>query len=168
MIGATLQAGRSERTHERVAAIETEKPRTPDYELTQRAAGGDMKAFEELYQRHNRRVYSLCLRMTGNVVEAEDLAQEVFIQLCRKVGSFRGETAFTTWLHRLTLHQVLMHFRKRGVRLEQTTDKGEVPVCIVKGTENPNAMPAVDRIAWDNSIAQLSSVSKMVFTLYGI
>jgi RNA polymerase sigma-70 factor (ECF subfamily) len=95
-----------------------------------------MQAFEELYQRHNRRVYSLCLRMTQNVSEAEDLAQEVFIQLFRKIGSFRGESAFTTWLHRLTVNQVLMHFRKRGVRMEQTTEDGETPIQIVKGTEN--------------------------------
>src|ERR1700731_2727886 len=125
---------------EPVAASETETPRTPDYELTKRAAEGDMQAFEELYQRHNRRVYSLCLRMTGNVTEAEDLAQEVFIQLFRKIGSFRGESAFTTWLHRMTVNQVLMHFRKLRVKLEQTTDEGEAPVQIVNGTQNPNHM----------------------------
>ena len=164
MSRATLQTGRSAQTKELVAAIDTETPRIADYELTQKAAEGDMKAFEELYQRHNRRVYSLCLRMTGNVVEAEDLAQEVFIQLFRKIGSFRGESAFTTWLHRLTVNQVLMHFRKRGVRLEQTTEEGEVPVQIVKGTENPNAMPVVDRIALDKAIAQLPPV----FTLHDI
>src|SRR5436305_6230368 len=115
-------------SREQVAVTETETPRTSDYELTQKAADGDMKAFEQLYQRHNRRVYSLCLRMTQNVTEAEDLAQEVFIQLFRKIGSFRGESAFTTWLHRLTVNQVLMHFRKRAVRREQTTADGEVPV----------------------------------------
>ncbi|HZG52864.1 MAG TPA: sigma-70 family RNA polymerase sigma factor, partial [Pyrinomonadaceae bacterium] len=65
-----------------------------DHALAQRAAGGDLSAFEELYERHNRRVYSLCLRMTQNVAEAEDLAQEAFIQLFRKIGSFRGESAF--------------------------------------------------------------------------
>src|SRR5207248_5537012 len=75
-----------------------------DYELTTRSATGDASAFEELYSRHSRRVYSLCLRMTANTAEAEDLAQEVFIQLHRKVGSFRGESAFTTWLHRLTVN----------------------------------------------------------------
>jgi RNA polymerase sigma-70 factor (ECF subfamily) len=165
---ATLQTDRSAHTKELVAAIDTETPRTPDYELTKKAAEGDMKAFEELYQRHNRRVYSLCLRMTGNVVEAEDLAQEVFIQLFRKVGSFRGESAFTTWLHRLTVNQVLMHFRKRGVRLEQTTEGGEVPVQIVKGTENPNAMPVVDRIALDKAIVQLPPGYRTVFTLHDI
>ena len=103
-----------------------------------------MAAFEELYQRHNRRVYSLCLRMTGNVSEAEDLAQEVFIQLFRKIGSFRGESAFTTWLHRLTVNQVLMHFRKRGVRMESTTDDGELPILIAVGTDRPSHMPIID------------------------
>lgn len=127
-----------------------------------------MLAFQELYERHNRRVYSLCLRMTTNTAEAEDLTQEVFIQLFRKIGSFRGESAFTTWLHRLTVNQVLMHFRKRGVRLEQTTDDGDVPIQIVKGTENPNAMPIVDRIALDKAIAQLPPGYRTVFTLHDI
>src|SRR5918999_929529 len=168
MSRATLQTERSAHTKELVAAIETETPRTPDYELTKKAAEGDMKAFEELYQRHNRRVYSLCLRMTGNVVEAEDLAQEVFIQLFRKIGSFRGESAFTTWLHRLTVNQVLMHFRKRGVKMEQTTDDGETPVQIVRGTEDPNHMPVVDRIALDKAIAQLPPGYRTVFVLHDV
>ena len=151
-----------------MTATETEKPKVTDYALAQKAAEGDMLAFEELYERHNRRVYSLCLRMTSNIAEAEDLAQEVFIQLFRKIGSFRGESAFTTWLHRLTVNQVLMHFRKRGVRLEQTTDDGETPVQIVKGTENPNAMPVVDRIALDKAIAQLPPGYRTVFVLHDI
>src|SRR5947199_2870551 len=138
-----------------MAASETETPRTPDYQLAQKSAEGDMQAFEALYQRHNRRVYSLCLRMTQNVSEAEDLAQEVFIQLFRKIGSFRGESAFTTWLHRLTVNQVLMHFRKRSVRDEKTTEEGETPEQVVTGTDNPNSMPVVDRIALDKAIAQL-------------
>jgi RNA polymerase sigma-70 factor (ECF subfamily) len=156
------------RADEHVTAAENEKPQSTDYELAQKAAQGEMGAFEELYQRHNRRVYSLCLRMTGNVSEAEDLAQEVFIQLFRKIGSFRGESAFTTWLHRLTVNQVLMHFRKRGVRMEQTTEDGETPVQIVKGTENPNAMPVVDRIALDKAIVQLPPGYRTVFTLHDI
>ena len=75
-----------------MTAAETETQQETDYALAQKAAQADMAAFEQLYQRHNRRVYSLCLRMTSNVSEAEDLAQEVFIQLFRKIGSFRGET----------------------------------------------------------------------------
>jgi RNA polymerase sigma-70 factor (ECF subfamily) len=139
-----------------------------DYALAQQAAAGDMPAFEELYARHNRRVFSLCLRMTGSVPEAEDLAQEVFIQLYRKIGSFRGESRFTTWLHRLTVNQVLMHFRRRGVKMEQTTDDGETPVQIVKGTEDPNRMPVVDRIALDAAVAQLPPGYRTVFVLHDV
>ena len=127
-----------------------------------------MAAFEQLYERHQRRVYSLCLRMTGNVAEAEDLAQEAFIQLYRKIGSFRGESAFTTWLHRLTVNQVLMHFRKKGVRLEQTTDDGDVPVQVVKGTENPNQMPVIDRIALERAIDKLPPGYRAVFVLHDV
>jgi len=151
-----------------VSAAETETNQTSDHALARRAAEGDMPAFEELYQRHSRRVYSLCLRMTGNVSEAEDLTQEVFIQLFRKIGSFRGESAFTTWLHRLTVNQVLMHFRKRSVKLEQTTDEGDTPVQVVRGTENPNQMPVVDRIALDKAIQQLPPGYRTVFILHDI
>ena len=139
-----------------------------DYELAQSASVGDISAFELLYERHNRRVYSLCLRMTQNASEAEDLAQEVFIQLFRKIGSFRGESAFTTWLHRLTVNQVLMHFRKRGVRMEQTTEDGETPVQVVRGTENPMQMPVVDRIALDKAIGQLPPGYRTVFILHDV
>jgi RNA polymerase sigma-70 factor (ECF subfamily) len=151
-----------------VTAAETDNVQTSDYALAQKAASGDMEAFEALYERHNRRVYSLCLRMTQNASEAEDLAQEVFIQLFRKIGSFRGESAFTTWLHRMTVNQVLMHFRKRSVKLEQTTEEGETPVQVVKGTENPNNMPVVDRIALDKAIEQLPPGYRTVFTLHDI
>lgn len=127
-----------------------------------------MPAFEELYERHNRRVYSLCLRMTQNVTEAEDLMQEAFIQLFRKIGSFRGDSAFTTWLHRLTVNQVLMHFRKRSVKLEKTTEEGETPEQVVIGTGNPNQMPVVDRIALDQAIAQLPPGYRAVFVLHDV
>jgi RNA polymerase sigma-70 factor, ECF subfamily len=146
----------------------TDNKKATDYELSQAASKGDMPAFEELYDRHSRRVYSLCLRMTANTAEAEDLAQEVFIQLFRKLGSFRGESAFTTWLHRLTVNQVLMHFRKKGVKMEQTTDDGETPVQIVAGTENPDAMPVVDRIALDIAVSQLPPGYRTVFVLHDV
>jgi RNA polymerase sigma-70 factor (ECF subfamily) len=155
-------------TTELVTAAETETSPTSDYALAQAASRGEMTAFEQLYSRHNRRVYSLCLRMTQNQSEAEDLAQEVFIQLFRKLGSFRGESAFTTWLHRLTVNQVLMHFRKRSVKLEQTTEEGETPVQVVVGTSNPNQMPVVDRIALDKAISQLPPGYRTVFVLHDV
>lgn len=139
-----------------------------DTSLAQAAGWGDMSAFEELYNRHHRRVYSLCLRMLQNPVEAEDLTQEVFIQLYRKIGSFRGDSAFTTWLHRMTVNQVLMHFRKRSVKFEKTTEEGETPVQMVSGTENPNKMRIVDKIALDSAIEQLPPGYRSVFVLHDI
>ena len=146
----------------------TETTALSDHALARAASQGDMSAFEELYQRHNRRVYSLCLRMTHNVSEAEDLAQEAFIQLFRKIGSFRGDSAFTTWLHRLTVNQVLMHFRKRSVKLERTTEEGETPIQTVQGTENPNKMSVLDRISLDRAIQQLPPGYREVFVLHDV
>lgn len=141
---------------------------TSDYELTQAAARGEMAAFEALYERHYRRVYSLCLRMVANPTEAEDLTQEVFVHLFRKLGSFRGESAFTTWLHRLTVNHVLMHFRKKGVRLEKTTEEGEMQDIVQAGSERPESMPVIDRIALDKAIAQLPPGYRSVFVLHDV
>ncbi|MFN2497756.1 MAG: RNA polymerase sigma factor [Pyrinomonadaceae bacterium] len=148
--------------------LEAETAPLSDRALAVAAGGGDMGAFEQLYARHHRRVYSLCLRMTQNVAEAEDLAQEAFIQLFRKIGSFRGESAFTTWLHRLTVNQVLMHFRKRSVKVERTTEEGDTPEQIVRGTENPNKMRVLDRIGLDDALKQLPPGYRSVFVLHDI
>ncbi len=139
-----------------------------DLQLARSAAHGDMGSFEELYKRHHRRVYSVCLRMLQNTSEAEDLTQDVFIQLYRKIGSFRGDSAFTTWLHRMTVNQVLMHFRKRTVKFEKTTEEGETPDQIVTGTANPERMRIVDKIALDNAIEQLPDGYKNVFVLHDV
>jgi RNA polymerase sigma-70 factor (ECF subfamily) len=139
-----------------------------DFDLAQVASRGNMVAFEEIYRRHHRRVYSICLRMLQNASEAEDLTQDVFIQLYRKIGSFRGDSAFTTWLHRMTVNQVLMHFRKRTVKFEKTTEEGETPVQIVSGTANPEKMRIVDKIALDNAIEQLPTGYKNVFVLHDV
>src|SRR5215211_5776441 len=93
----------------------------------------ERNTFQELYQTHRQRVYSICLRMTADAAEAEDLTQDVFLHLFRTIGSFRGESAFTTWLHRLTVNLVLMHFRKRQSRPEFTSQDEETPDQIVKG-----------------------------------
>jgi RNA polymerase sigma-70 factor (ECF subfamily) len=141
---------------------------TPDIDLCAMATAGNMAAFELLYVRYHRRTYSLALRMTGSQTEAEDLTQEVFIQLFRKIGSFRGDSAFSTWLHRMTVNQVLMYFRRRSVKKERTSDDGEIPEQTVNGTANPNKMPVVDRIALKNAIAELPAGYKRVFVLHDI
>jgi RNA polymerase sigma-70 factor (ECF subfamily) len=140
----------------------------PDFALCQMAASGSIAAFEIIYQRYHRRTYSLCMRMTNSQTEAEDLTQEVFIQLFRKVGSFRGDSAFSTWLHRLTVNQVLMHFRRRSVKNEKVSDDGEMPEQTVHGTANPNKMQVVDRIALKNAIAQLPNGYRNVFVLHDV
>ncbi len=141
---------------------------TPDFELCKMATAGNIAAFELLYKKYSRRTYSLCLRMTNSQTEAEDLTQEVFIQLFRKIGSFRGDSAFSTWLHRLTVNQVLMHFRRRSVKNERTSEDGELPEQTVHGTANPGKMPVIDRIALKNAIAELPNGYKRVFVLHDI
>ena len=140
----------------------------PDLELCRLAADGDLAAFEVIYERYNRRTYSLCLRMLGNQTEAEDLTQDVFVQLYKKIGSFRGDSAFSTWLHRMTVNQVLMHFRKRSVKSEKTSEDGELPDQAVAGTANPNRMPVVDRIALKIAISKLPKGYKNVFMLHDV
>jgi RNA polymerase sigma-70 factor (ECF subfamily) len=149
------------------AATET-NPKVSDFELAQRSAAGDREAFEQLYHRHFRRVFALCLRMTSNPSTAEDLTQEVFIHLFNKIGSFRGDSAFTTWLHRMTVNHVLMYFRKSSTRSELLTMEGETPVQIVRGTENQDKMPIVDRIALEKAISELPPGYRSVFVLHDV
>lgn len=132
------------------------------------ASTGDMEKFEEIYGLHHKRVYSICFRMLQNTADAEDLTQQVFIQLFRKLHTFRGESSFTTWLHRLTVNQVLMHFRRRVVKIEKTTEDGSTPVRIVTGTENPGRMAVIDRIALNQAIAQLPLGYRIVFILHDV
>lgn len=139
-----------------------------DFDLAQKSAAGDMSAFETLYHRHFRRIYAVCLRMLGNPTEAEDLTQETFINLHRKISSFRGESAFTTWLHRMAVNQVLMYFRRKKSRPEFTTTEGETPVQIVQGTANPNAMPVIDRISLENAITKLPPGYRNIFVLHDV
>jgi len=136
------------------------------------AKKGDARSFEALYDLHKRRVYSLCLRMTGNVAEAEDLTQEAFLQLYRKVATFRGESAFSTWLHRLSVNVVLMHLRKKGlpeVSLEQTLDPepDEGPKREF-GTADLALKGAIDRVNLERAIADLSPGYRTIFVLHDV
>src|SRR5579863_1624587 len=100
----------------------------PEEEVIRQAQEGNAGAFEQLYRRYRRRVYSLCLRMVKNDSEAEDLTQEAFLLLFRKIHTFRGESKFSTWLHRLTINLALMRLRKKRyqeVSLEETLESDE-------------------------------------------
>ena len=137
----------------------------PDAQL---AAAGDVDAFEKIYRRHHQPVYLLCLRMVRDASQAEDLTQEVFIQLFRKIHTFRNDSLFSTWLYRLTVNQVLMYFRKPIVKTERTTDDGEPPIRIANGTENPSRISLIDRIALNEAIAQLAPGYRMVLILHDV
>ncbi|HEX5732731.1 MAG TPA: RNA polymerase sigma factor [Blastocatellia bacterium] len=139
-----------------------------DLELARAAAAGDATAFEKLYEQHSRRVYSLCLRMVASAPLAEDLTQEVFLQVYRKIGSFRGDSAFTTWLHRLTVNQVLMHFRKRGVKLERTSEEGDFTDVVETPLQSTRRISMIDRLALEKAIEQLPPGYRTVFTLHDI
>jgi RNA polymerase sigma-70 factor (ECF subfamily) len=132
------------------------------------AAAGDLKAFEDIYRTYYRRVYSRCLRMTRNVSEAEDLTQDVFVQLFRKLNTFRGESSFSTWLHRMTVNAVLMHFRKPIVKLEQTTDDGADPHELLGESRGSFKPSVIDRISLDEALAKLAPGYRAVFILHDL
>lgn len=136
-----------------------------------RAQRGEESAFSEIFEAHKRRVYSLCLRMTGNTAEAEDLSQEAFLQLFRKIATFRGESAFSTWLHRLVVNVVLMRLRKKGlqqVSLDETDNSQEEPVKRDYGDDDRRLLGSVDRISLARAIEQLPTGYRTVFVLHDI
>lgn len=128
----------------------------------------DLPPFEELFKLHHGKVYAVCLRMTGNSAEAEDLSQEVFVQVFRKLGAFRGESAFTTWLHRLTVNQVLMYFRKSRRRREHLTEDGELPDLTGNGRHEQMSFPILDRLALNEAIVKLPPGYRAVFVLHDV
>jgi RNA polymerase sigma-70 factor (ECF subfamily) len=138
-----------------------------------RAQAGDAEAFEYLYELHGRRVYALCLRMVGNPSDAEDLMQEAFLQLFRKIGTFRGESAFSTWLHRMTVNVVLMRLRKKSLpvaSLEETTEPDEDTGGPRKdlGAPDLRLSGAVDRVNLERSIEKLPPGYRTVFVLHDV
>ena len=141
-------------------------------EVISKAQAGDIECFEALYNRHKRRVFSLCLRMTSNHAQAEDFTQEAFLQLYRKIGSFRGESAFSTWLHRLSVNIVLMHFRKKGlpeISLEEALapQQEEAPRKDL-GRRDDVLHGSIDRITLERAIADLPPGYRIIFVLHDV
>lgn len=126
-----------------------------------------MRALGELYERHKHRVYAVCTRMTRSPADADDLTQEVFLHLVRKIGSYRGESQFTTWLHRLTVNCVLMYFR-RPSRRENNFSELENVISIAPRLVMPQPSRIADRIAFKTAIAQLPRGCRTVFVLFEI
>jgi RNA polymerase sigma-70 factor (ECF subfamily) len=140
-------------------------------ELIERAKLGDAQAFQALYDKHKRRVYSLCLRMTANTAEAEDLTQEAFLQLYRKIGTFRGESAFSTWLHRLSVNVVLMQLRRKSlpvVSLEETTQGEEDTPKKDFGAEDLALAGSIDRLQLQKAVDDLPPGYRTIFVLHDV
>jgi len=140
-------------------------------EAIERAKQGDAEAFEFLYGLHKRRVYSLCLRMTSNAAEAEDLTQEAFLQLFRKIGTFRGESAFSTWLHRMAVNVVLMQLRKKSlpvVPLDDTLETEEESPKKEPGAPDIRLAGAVDRLQLQRAIDHLPPGYRTIFVLHDV
>ncbi len=130
----------------------------------ERAQAGELGAFEELYRLHRGRVYALCLRMSGNALEAEELTQDAFVRAWEKLDSFRGSSAFSSWLHRLTVNVILGRWRARGRHRERV-----VAIADVQGLADPQHDPK-PRLAVDleSAIAGLPAGARTVFVLHDV
>ena len=142
-------------------------------QIIRRAQDGDPAMFESLYRMHSRRVYALCLRMVGNTTDAEDLTQETFLLLFRKIHTFRGESAFSTWLHRLAVNLVLMRLRKKSpamVSIEATPDPNDETVSPSIDVGAPDLLleGSIDRINLERCIKQLPTGYRTIFVLHDI
>lgn len=130
--------------------VSLERPAlTDEADWIAKAKRSDAGAFERLYRMHLDRVYGLCLRMTGNVSEAEDCAQEAFIQAWTKLDKFRGDSAFSTWLHRIAVNAVLGRIRKskrEQDRIKVAFEQSSSPVSVADNGELRDLSEAVDRL----------------------
>src|SRR6202789_1746357 len=142
-----------------------------DEDVVRMAQQGDVAAFERIYRLHSRKVYTLCLRMVSDRSEAEDLTQEVFLQLFRKINTFRGASAFSTWLHRMSVNIVLLRFRKKP--------KGETSLETVTNQDEDSSGPAkelggadlrldgvIDRVALQAAISDVAPGYRAMFVLH--
>lgn len=148
------------------------KSELPDIEAVRLAQEGDPAAFEVLYRRHSRRVFGVCLRMTGNRSEAEDLTQETFMTIFRKIRSFRGESAFSTWLHRVTVNTVLMRLRKKQLAdsLDEQNDRDEeeFKAPLQLGERDLQLSGTIDRINLERAIGRLAPGCRAMFLLHDV
>jgi RNA polymerase sigma-70 factor (ECF subfamily) len=141
-------------------------------EAIEQAKDGDVAAFEFLYKAHCRRVYSLCLRMIKNPAEAEDLTQQAFLQLFRKIGTFRGESGFATWLHRVTVNIVLMHLRRKKPTEVPSDDlnhqRSDSEGARELGSSDTSMLGAIDRLNLMRAIRKLPAGYKKLFLMHDV
>jgi RNA polymerase sigma-70 factor, ECF subfamily len=140
-------------------------------ELISRAIEGDESAFTELFEFHKDHVYSLCLRMTANVPEAEDLMQEAFLQVFRKLATFRNESALSTWIYRITVNTTLMRLRKRNLHqesLDQWLLNKQINQELELSRHDSYLCGTVDRLALIRAISELPPGYRTIFLLHEV
>jgi len=143
-----------------------------DADLIARAQRGDESAFEAIFRAHQKRVYRLCLRMSGSVAEAEELTQEAFLQVFRKIQTFRGDSAFSTWLHRLAVNVVLMRLRKKKpveVPVDYASPDGESERQEWEfAAPDLELLGVVDRISIELAVTTLAEGYREVFVMHDV
>jgi RNA polymerase sigma-70 factor, ECF subfamily len=148
-------------------------PELPEQEAISQAQNGDASAFGRLYQLHSARVYALCLRMTGNTAEAEDLMQDAFLMVFRKIRSFRGDSAFSTWLHRVAVNLVLMRMRGKTPLETSLEENTEASADRSRTIEEPGAtdlfmVGSLDRLTLERALEKLRPFQRLVVVLHDI
>jgi RNA polymerase sigma-70 factor, ECF subfamily len=150
--------------------VDSPGPVISEAELIHRAQDGDAEAFGFLFEKHKARVYALCLRMTRNTSEAEDLTQEAFLHVFRKLAAFRADSALSTWLYRVTVNTVLMHFRKKTlcvVSVEKANNEGN-PVPREFPMTDFRLTGCIDRMALNRALAELPNGYRKIFLLHEV
>jgi RNA polymerase sigma-70 factor (ECF subfamily) len=151
---------------------ESKAPVPLDPDIVKRAQQGDSDAFAALFHAHKARIYSVCLRMTNNAAEAEDLTQDAFLQVFRKIATFRGDSAFSTWLHRIAVNTVLMQFRRKSlcqVSLDEPYSNSEgARIRREYGTRDNRLAGCVDRVALACAIRELPYGYRTIFLLHEV
>lgn len=142
-------------------------------DVIKRAQQGDGGAFATLFHTHKMRIHSLCLRMTNNAADAEDLAQDAFLQVFRKLGTFRGDSALSTWLYRIALNTVLMHFRRKSpcqISLDQPYKNRENAKSARRefGTKDDRLENSVTRVALTRAISDLPEGYRTIFLMHEV
>ena len=140
-----------------------------DQILAARCRRGELPAFEELYARHSGRLYSVAYRMTGSAADAEDLLQDIFLQVYRRIDSFRGEAALGTWLHRLAVNACLDFVRSKQGRRQRATDSLDEPDAVepvAHASWRPDS--ALNRLDLERAVAQLPPSYKQAFLLHDV
>ncbi len=145
--------------------------RSSDLELVQRAQQGDSEAFAALFHAHKAKIYSICLRMTNNTAQAEDLTQDAFLQVFRKLSTFKGNSALSTWLYRIAVNTVLMHFRKKALKqvsLDEPLSRDSNTVRREYGSRDGRLAGSVDRITLTRLINDLPAGYRTIFLLHEV